>query len=202
LRRRFGRDTGRNAGATCIEGRALGLKAIEAIEAAVEGTLGGIHTGLEADELVAGVAEDVAEGSGRVEVGGVGQFVLDELGFEDAETAHEADGVNDAFEGVALIGGDGLVVFVVLGAEDFEGRGILTGEEYGLGVDTGLEGIEAGAGLALGGARAGGALGVEAVGLDLLVGCHGVDLSLNKRVEQKKAPRRRPGGWRGRDLLP
>jgi hypothetical protein len=181
LRRRFGGDTGRNAGATCSEGRALGLEALEAIEAAVEGTLGGIHAGLEADELVAGVAEDVAEGSGLIEVGRVGQFVLDELGFEDTETAHEADGVNDAVEGVALIGGDGLVVFVILGAEGFEGRGIFTGEQDGLGVDAGLEGVEAGAGLALGGARAGGALGVEAVGLDLLVGCHGVDLSSKKK---------------------
>jgi len=105
---------------------------------------------------VAGVAEDVSEGGGRVEVGGVGQFVLDELGFEYAEAAHEADGVDDGVEGIALVRGDGLMVFVVFGAEGFECVGIFAGEEDGLGVDAGFEGIEARAGFALGGARSGG----------------------------------------------
>ena len=159
-----------------FDGRALGLEAIEAVLVAVEGTLDGIHAALEIDELKAGVAEDVAEGGGRVEVRGVGQLVLDELGFEYAEAAHEADGVDDGVEGVALVGGEGLMVFVVLGAESFERGGIFAGEQDGLGVDAGFEGIEAGAGPALGGARAGGLLGVEAVGLDLFFGCHGLNL--------------------------
>src|SRR5271157_2003807 len=128
-------------------------------------------------------------GAGGGGVGGVFHFVPDELGFDAAEAAHEADGVNDGVEGVTLVGGDGLVMAVVFVAEGFDESGILSREDEGFGFDAGLEGIEAGAGFALGGGGSGGLLGIEAVGLDLSDGCHGNDLTRNK-----KAPRRRPGG--------
>jgi len=82
----------------------------------MEGALGGIHAALETNELVAGVAEDVAEGSGRVEIGDGADFMFEELDFERAEAAHQADGVNDAVERIALFGSDGLVMLVVFGA--------------------------------------------------------------------------------------
>jgi len=134
------------------------------------------------------VAEDVAEGGDGIEVLDGIQFVAGELGFEPAEAAQEADGVNDAVEGVAFGGGFGLVELVILGAEGFGGGGIFAGEDQGLGIDAGLEGVEAGAVLALGGARAGRLLRVEAVGLDLLVGCHGGGLSWKFGSNKKASP--------------
>src|SRR5271157_3562390 len=119
-------------------------------------------------------------GAGGGGVGGVFHFVPDELGFDAAEAAHEADGVNDGVEGVTLVGGDGLVVAVVFVAEGFDESGILSREDQGLGFDAGLQGIEARAGLALGGAGARRTLGIEAVGLDLLFGCHDGCLSWNQ----------------------
>jgi hypothetical protein len=46
------------------------------------------------------------------------------------------------------------------------------GVEDGLGTDAVLEGVLGGTGLALGGARAGGELGIAAVGFDLSFGGH------------------------------
>ena len=59
---------------------------------------------------------------------------------------------------------DRLVVVVVLAAERIQGGGIFSRQDDGSGVDGGLQGTEAGAGLALGGAGAGGFPRVEAVG--------------------------------------
>jgi len=191
LRRRGGGIRGgwRGLGLRGIgDGRALGFEALEAIEGPMEGALGGVHAALEADEFLAGLAEDVAEGSGGVEVGGVLHFVGEELGFEAAEAAHEADGVNDGVEGVALVGGDGLVMAVVFVAEGFDESGILSREDEGLGFDAGLQGIEAGAGFALGGGGSGGLLGIEAVGLDLSDGCHDGCLSSNQGWGAIKKP--------------
>jgi len=142
----------------------------------VEGALGGIHAGLEAEEFAAGLAEDVAQGVGGIELFGGVDFVLGELGFHAAEAAHQPDGDDGGVDGVTLFGGDGLVKSVVFGAESFQFGGIFAGKDQGFGVDAGFQGIPGGAGLTLVGAGARGVLRVEAVGLGLFVGSHGVDL--------------------------
>jgi len=58
----------------------------------------------------------------------------------------------------------------VVAAEGGEDGGILAADEQGLRVDAGFQGILRGGGLALDGARAGGFLGGEAIGLDPFVG--------------------------------
>jgi hypothetical protein len=56
---------------------------------------------------------------------------------------------------------------MVFGGEKFESRGVFAGDDLGLSVNAGLEGIEADSGLALGRARTGRFLRIEAIGLDL-----------------------------------
>ena len=73
----------------------------------------------------------------------------------------------------ALLGEGGAEAEVVGGDESVVGGTVFAGEDGGVGVDAGLEGIEAGGGLALGGLGAGGFLGVATVGVDLAQGCHG-----------------------------
>ena len=72
----------------------------------------------------------------------------------------------------ALLGGGGAEAAVIFAGEFLEGGGGFAADELGFGVDAGLEGIHGGADLALGGAGSGGFLCVEAIGLDLLFGCH------------------------------
>ena len=74
---------------------------------------------------------------------------------------------------VALFGADGVEAFEVFGGEGLEGGGVFAADDFGLSVDSGLEGVHGAGGFALSGAWAGGFLGVEAIGLDLLDGCHG-----------------------------
>jgi len=118
--------------------------------------VGGVDAALEAFELA-------------VEVGGA----LPEARFDAAEAAEEPFGVDQGVDAHALDGRGGVVVAVVFGAEGVEVFRVFAGEDGGVGVDAGLQGIETGSGFALDGARAGGFLSVAAVGLDLLESCHG-----------------------------
>jgi hypothetical protein len=56
---------------------------------------------------------------------------------------------------------------MVLSGEESESRGVFAGDDLGLGVNAGFQGIEADSGLALDGAWTSGFFRVEAVGLDL-----------------------------------
>ena len=95
-----------------------------------------------------------------------------DVGFDGGEAAEEP--------GVADDGGDERLFFrcggveaVEVGiADGFEGGDVFADEEGGLGEDAVLEGVEAGDGLAFGGAGSGRFECVEAVGLDLFDGCH------------------------------
>ena len=64
-----------------------------------------------------------------------------------------------------------------LGGEGFEFGGIFAGDDVGLGVDAGFEGVERRDGFSFGGFGAGGFLGVEAIGIELCLGRHGFSLS-------------------------
>jgi len=68
----------------------------------------------------------------------------------------------------ALFGSAGLMVLVVFDREGLPFGRIFPGEDFGLGVNAGLQGIRGRVGLAFRGARAGGLLRVEAIRLDLL----------------------------------
>jgi hypothetical protein len=61
-----------------------------------------------------------------------------------------------------------------LGGEGFGFGGIFAGDDVGPGVDAGFEGVERGSGFAFGRCWAGGFLGVEAIGVDLGLGGHGL----------------------------
>jgi len=160
----------------CLGGGALRFEALQSVEVAVEGALGGVHAALDVDEFVAGVAVDVTERGGRVEVWRGTQFVLGESHFEDAEAAHQDDVEHDGVDYVALFGGGGLVAVEVFLLEHVHGGGIFAGKDDGFGVDAGFHGIAARTGFALGGAWARGLLRVEVVGLGLLFSCHMLDL--------------------------
>ncbi len=158
-----------------LEGAKLG-------EGAVGGTLQGVETGLEARQARSDAFESVGEGvaadalallAGGVEDLGVAdEPVLPELGFDEAETADEPLVVDDGVDEVALAGGRGAEMGVVLGGELGEGGGVFATDDEGFGMQAGLEGVHAGAGFAGLGAGAGGELGVAAIGGEWLWSRH------------------------------
>ena len=93
---------------------------------------------------------------------------LEELRFEGAEAALQPLGGDKGIDQGADFGSGGLVAVMVLGGEERESRGVLAGDDLGLGVNAGFQGIEADCGLALSGAWTSGSLRIEPVGLDLL----------------------------------
>src|SRR5258706_571469 len=76
------------------------------------------------------------------------------------------------------LGADGVVV---VGDESVVVGGIFAGDDDGGGVDAVFQGIEAGRGLALGGAGSGGLLRVGAIRVDLSRGCHDYDFACQLR---------------------
>jgi len=98
--------------------------------------------------------------------------VLPELGLEFVEATDLPVGGYHDIHQEALHGGGGLEVVVVFEGEGFQDGGIFAGDDLGLSVNAGLEGIEAGNGIAFDGARAGGILRIEAVSLVLIVCRH------------------------------
>jgi hypothetical protein len=146
---------------------AAGLDFLEGGEGAVEGALDGVDAALET--LVGGVAAVV--GLGDLEALDRAENAVDvdpqELRLEGAEAALEPLGGDEGIDQGADFGSGGLVAVMVFGGEEFEGRGIFAGDDLGLCVDAGLEGIEADSGLALWRARAGRFLSIESIGFDL-----------------------------------
>jgi hypothetical protein len=109
-----------------FDGRALGLEFLEAVQTAMEGAFSGVDAALEVKGFLAGIAEDVAEVSGRIEIG-FDTHLVHSLSFQGAEAAEQDDGMNDAVESIALPGGNGLMMAIVFGAEQFDGGGIFAG---------------------------------------------------------------------------
>ena len=81
--------------------------------------------------------------------------------------------------------------------------GIFAGNDYGLGVDAGFQGIHRGTGLAGSGARARGAVGMGATGAGLR-GCHHMSLSKKKKAGSLPDEMSVRGGraYGGFDILP
>ena len=127
--------------------------------------LGGVDAALEAGEVAAVVAEGLGEGDFE-------NRILPELGLDSAEAAEEPFAIDEGIDEHSAFGGSGTEALVVFISERFELRDGFAGDGMGLGIDAGFEGVHAGTGLALDGAGSGGFLCVEAIGLDLLSGCH------------------------------
>jgi len=94
--------------------------------------------------------------------------VLRELRVEGAEAALEPLGGDERVDECAHLGSGGLVAVVVFGGKEGESRGVFTGDDLGVGINAGFQGIEADCGLALDGAWTGGSSRIGAVSLDLL----------------------------------
>jgi hypothetical protein len=133
----------------------------------VVGAVGGVDAALETCEDVAVALVNVRHFEAFDGVVKALDVVLPELGFEGAETALEPLGSDESVDQGAHFGGGGLVAAVVFGGEESESRGVFAGDDLGLSVDAGFQGIEADCGLALDGGWTSGFLRVEAVGLDL-----------------------------------
>jgi len=145
-----------------------GFEFLERREGAVEGALDGVDAALEA---VKGVAVALV-GLGCLETlllpDKAGDVELEELRFDGAEAALHPLGGDQGIDQGAHFGSSGPVAVMILGGESGESRGVFAGDDLGLSVDAGLEGIEADCGLALSGAWTSRFLRVEPVGLDLL----------------------------------
>jgi hypothetical protein len=167
-----------------------GLETFELTEGVAVVALGGINGALEAAEGAITVEERLAERSVVVGVVGGIDFVGPDLGFGGAEAAEGPDGADQDIDLIALGGGDGAVAGEVLFGEGGELRGIFAGNDEGLGVEAGFQGIHGGAGLTLGGAGAGGGMAWGAIGGDWSRFRH-------KEVCGKDGGRKgRPCGWR------
>jgi hypothetical protein len=140
------------------------LEAFEVTEGVAEVALGGIDHALEAGEGAVGEAEGMADGGILVEYGDLIHLVAIDLGFGDAEAAESPGGADQDVDQVALLRDGGAVALEVLIEEGLEMGGIFAGNDEGLGVDAGFQGVHAGTGLALSGARARGAVGMGAIG--------------------------------------
>jgi len=154
-----------------FEGGTLGLEQTQLVEVAMEGAVVGVHAALEAAQFGTGRGVRLADG-GVIGAGAGGDFGDHDGDFGAAKAAAEKFAVDEVVDHGALLGGAGLMVVVVFGAEGGAFRGIFPGEDFGRGVDAGFQGIPGGAGLALSGAWTGTLLGVETIGADLLESCH------------------------------
>ena len=118
----------------------------------------------------------MAEGSVFIEaaegVFGFGDFIVPELGFDAAEAAELPIGIDEGVGEKAREGRGGLKLLVVAGGDGLQFGRIFAGDDLGFGVDAGFERIEAGDGLPLRRAGAGGVLGVATIRLDLADGSH------------------------------
>jgi len=172
-------------------GRRLGLGGLGVLEVLedFEGTeihaVSRINAPLNAGKGIESGMESVAEGGivldGGIEEIGVGEIfveafdlVIPELGFDAAEAALDPFGGDEGVDEGELDWVGGVEVEHECGGEGFEFGGILAGDDMGPGVDSGFEGIERGGGFAFGRGGTGGFLGVEAIGVDLSLGRHGL----------------------------
>jgi hypothetical protein len=145
-------------------GLVKGLEALEFAEGVAVVALGGIDHALEAGEGAVGILEGVSERGLLVEfVGGV-HLVDEDLGFGGGEAAEGPGGAYENIDQVALLGDGGMEALEVLVEEGIEMAGFFAGNDEGLGIDAGFQGVHGGTGFARGGAWARGGVGMGAIG--------------------------------------
>jgi hypothetical protein len=145
----------------------------EVLEGALAGTAGAVEAPLELAEGFGLLAGGLAEGILAIGFEGVLVVECPKLGFGGAEAALEPLAVDEVVDEGAGFGGGGMVVLVILADEEFEIGELFGGKDEGFGVDAGFEGVHGGGGLACDRGRAGGFLGVAAVGFYLTESRHG-----------------------------
>jgi hypothetical protein len=146
---------------------AFGLEALQVHDGLPLQAAGVIDSALEAGLGVGSVVEGLPGGAVRAGVIGVLDGMDHELGIDPVEAAEAPGMADDVIDQEAFDVGLGLATSVEPFGEGGEVGGILAGDDGGLGVDTGLEGVHAGGSFALGGAWAGGVLRVALVSVDL-----------------------------------
>ena len=147
--------------------RGAGLYFPEGHEGAMVRALDGVDAALETFEGVAVALVGLGCLEALLLPEKTGDVELEELGFEGAEAALHPLGGDQGIDQGADFGSGGLVAVMVLSSEERESRGIFAGDDLGLGVNAGLQSIEADSGPALSGAWTCGFLCIEPIGLDL-----------------------------------
>src|SRR6185369_11126368 len=142
----------------------------------VPGALEGGDLALHAGEEFGGRGSG-EEGGGQGCAGSFGEEGAVEVSLDALEAALLPVGAEHGVDVEGLGWGLGAEVAVVAGGESVVVGGIFAGDDDGGGVDAVFQGIEAGGGLALGGAWSGGLLRVGAVCVNLGGGCHDYDLA-------------------------
>jgi len=117
------------------------------------------------------------ESGGERGAGGFSQQGAVEVGLDTLEAALLPVGAEHGVDVEGLGGGFGTEVAVVVGDEGVVVGGIFAGDDDGGGVDAVFQGIEAGGGLALGGAGSGRLQRVGAICVNLCWACHDYDLA-------------------------
>ena len=136
------------------------------------GALEALHVALETGEDGVGVEIDLAERAVFGHAEEILEAVFPELGVGASETAHVPVAADQDVDVEALLGSDWGMGFEILVGEGFKIRGVFAADDGGLSINAGFQGIHADDGLALEGARTGGFLRVETVGLELFQGSH------------------------------
>jgi hypothetical protein len=145
-----------------VEG--YGLEAFELAEGVAVVALGGVDHALEAGEGVVASGKGVSERGVAVECDGAFHCVCPDLGFGCGEAAEGPGGADEDIDEVALLGDGGVEALEIFVEEGIELGAIFAGNDEGLGIDAGLQGVHGGTGLALGGAWARGGVRVGAIG--------------------------------------
>ena len=139
------------------DGLGVGLELAKAAERLLVLAPGGIDAALKALQGFVEAMVGQAERAARVGVFLIGdglKLALPELVLDAAQTAEQPFRRDQDIDQRALLGRDGTVALVVLGGQGCEIFRRLAGEDMGLGVNAGFQGIEAGCRLAGFGARA------------------------------------------------
>src|SRR5471032_390412 len=149
-----------------------GLEALQILDGLALQSAGVIDAALEAGLGGRTEVEGLAGGGVGAGVIGVLHHVDQDLGIDSVEAAEEPGGADDVVDQGALDDGLRLAILVEPFGEGGESGGILAGDDARFSVNSGLESIHAGSGLALGGAWAGGVLGVATITFDLILCAH------------------------------
>lgn len=148
------------------------LEEAEEFERAAVGALSGVDAALEPGEGVRAAAEGLACRAVVLGSPGILHFAFEDLGIDSAKTAEQPIVVDEDIDEEAFFGVGGQETVAVFRGEGFQGGGVFAADEVGFGVDPGPESIQAGDGLALRRAGAGGKQGIETIGRNLFDGRH------------------------------
>jgi hypothetical protein len=170
----------------------LGFEFAEGFEGTVASAAGRIDAVLEFGEGGGVGGGGISEGVLLVFVEDVVVLEGPHFGFDAVEAAEHPLAADEVVEEAAGFGGGGMVALVILVDEELEVGELLVGEEEGLGVESGFEGIHGRSGLACDRGGAGGFLGVAAVGFDLAARGH---MGIRGRTGREACPTLTINGW-------